>query len=1007
MAADEKPASHAKPASAGDPGHPVDAPPSHLPPRGELPPPVSEARESHQTARGRASDFWALAGCNAIVFGASVCIMVLELTASRLIAAYLGSSLYTWTSVIGVVLAGISIGNYLGGWLADRFAPQKLLGWLFLAAGVSTFGVLFLNSWAAAAVRPQGLHWQWWVMLVVAWVFLLPAIALGTISPVTASMALKRSSRTGITVGNIYAWGAVGSIVGTFLAGFWLIGELGTRQIVVLTSTALVLMGALVAGGQRALRVALLLGVLQFVVLLGLCAAITAESMGNSCRALAGIRSGWSTNAEDFRRDDEAILDAQLKHDDKALQAARERNRWRLRRQSAEAAWGEWGERLGTGLHDLGLTLALRRDAFDEYFDESDYYTISIVESTEQQDQVKQLRLDFLIHSYYNAERPTKLYYDYERVYAALTERAAERWQRRTTVPLGHPPVEFLARIVPEGVVWNAAQEQLAIDGAMNVAQLRQLLAVGVDAEFREALLTMWENAESGATSSKGDGGAITHLPAFPPGISFPDELASRVRYDPALESLVCTAPFSLDQALDVMSQGRDASYVAAVVDLWRRSRRISTLFIGGGGFVFPRWIEARFPDEPRIDVAEIDPAVLAAVENELGLPRQFGPPREGKTWVNTHLGDARQFVDEQLRENARRAAQGHPPVFYDCIYGDAFNDLSVPWHLTTAEFTTGVRDLLTPGEGLFLVNIIDIYPRAQFPSPDDKRGRAQVEFAGEIPRELLPADLPENEWRTARGPDQKLEIARRGNTYVLRYTGVMSSAARNALENVGPATGATAPQGESFANAVLRLFLETTARNWVEMPPPDTLFPDELSSFVWTPAQGEFRQLQAYQAGAEGYMYGFRGVMSAELRDRLLAAGGENPPFAEAVRALETRSQSEPVGQFLGRYVNTARALFPYVYVFSSNEGETGDQRDTFVVACSLKALDLDNLYDAGGHWRTPPFAWTEPGADRGPLDRGDMPALLELARNLQLTDDFAPVDNLLAPVFVSRAAD
>jgi len=57
---------------------------------------------------------------NATVFISSACIMVIELVAGRLIARHLGSSLYTWTSVIGVVLAGMALGNYVGGRLAGR-----------------------------------------------------------------------------------------------------------------------------------------------------------------------------------------------------------------------------------------------------------------------------------------------------------------------------------------------------------------------------------------------------------------------------------------------------------------------------------------------------------------------------------------------------------------------------------------------------------------------------------------------------------------------------------------------------------------------------------------------------------------------------------------------------------------------------------------------------------------------------------------------------------------------
>ena len=44
--------------------------------------------------------------------------MVLEIAAGRLLAPYFGMSLYTWTTVIGVVLAGLAAGHWIGGRLA-------------------------------------------------------------------------------------------------------------------------------------------------------------------------------------------------------------------------------------------------------------------------------------------------------------------------------------------------------------------------------------------------------------------------------------------------------------------------------------------------------------------------------------------------------------------------------------------------------------------------------------------------------------------------------------------------------------------------------------------------------------------------------------------------------------------------------------------------------------------------------------------------------------------------
>ncbi|MCY2966990.1 MAG: hypothetical protein NT069_25710 [Planctomycetota bacterium] len=81
---------------------------------------------------------------------------------------------------------------------------------------------------------------------------------------------------------------------------------------------------------------------------------------------------------------------------------------------------------------------------------------------------------------------------------------------------------------------------------------------------------------------------------------------------------------------------------------------------------------------------------------------------------------------------------------------------------------------------------------------------------------------------------------------------------------------------------------------------------------------------------------------------------------------------------------------------------------RDTFVVACSLKRLSFDGLFESGSYWHNKPFASTERSADGETLvDSGEMPALLQLSRGIELTDDFAPVDNLLAPVFASRNAE
>src|SRR5438093_13098397 len=85
-----------------------------------------------------------------VVFVASCCTLILEILAGRILAPFIGVSLYTWTSIIGVVLAGISLGNYLGGRTADRSPHRQTLGVLLVAGGLASLAILPLINVATA-----------------------------------------------------------------------------------------------------------------------------------------------------------------------------------------------------------------------------------------------------------------------------------------------------------------------------------------------------------------------------------------------------------------------------------------------------------------------------------------------------------------------------------------------------------------------------------------------------------------------------------------------------------------------------------------------------------------------------------------------------------------------------------------------------------------------------------------------------------------------------------------
>jgi len=203
---------------------------------------------------GKQRNFFSILIPITTVFISSFCVMTLELVAGRLIARHLGSSLYTWTSVIGVVLAGITIGNYLGGRIADRFDAKKALSTLFAIGSVTCVLTVICNNIVGNWIFLWKFSWSLRVFTHVSLVFLLPSILLGTISPVVAKMALEKGLPTGKTIGDIYAWSAAGSIAGTFVTGYYLIAAMGTIAIIWAVGGVLMLLAVLYRARFRLLH---------------------------------------------------------------------------------------------------------------------------------------------------------------------------------------------------------------------------------------------------------------------------------------------------------------------------------------------------------------------------------------------------------------------------------------------------------------------------------------------------------------------------------------------------------------------------------------------------------------------------------------------------------------------------------------------------------------------------------------------------------------------------------
>ena len=183
---------------------------------------------------------------NGIVFISSFCVMVIELVAARILAPYIGVSLYTWTSIIGTILASIALGNYIGGKIGDKYTSHLVLAAIFLAGALGTVGILPATKAVVAGNWFSNLPIMLNFTLKTSFIFAVPALVLSMVSPLAIKLTLTDLKQTGGIVGTIYAVSTIGAIAGTFMTGFYFILWFGVSTIVWLVAGILLIAAIIV-----------------------------------------------------------------------------------------------------------------------------------------------------------------------------------------------------------------------------------------------------------------------------------------------------------------------------------------------------------------------------------------------------------------------------------------------------------------------------------------------------------------------------------------------------------------------------------------------------------------------------------------------------------------------------------------------------------------------------------------------------------------------------------------
>lgn len=170
-----------------------------------------------------------------LVFFTSAAVLVIEILAARLLAPYLGVSLEVFTGIIGVILAGISVGAWLGGRAADRGDPRRLPGRLLVSGGVTALASPLIIDGIGPGISTDAGS----IVFAATIAFFLPAALLSAVPPVIVKIQLDSLEVTGRVVGSYSAIGTAGAILGTFVTGFVLIAAFPTRPIVLVLGVVL------------------------------------------------------------------------------------------------------------------------------------------------------------------------------------------------------------------------------------------------------------------------------------------------------------------------------------------------------------------------------------------------------------------------------------------------------------------------------------------------------------------------------------------------------------------------------------------------------------------------------------------------------------------------------------------------------------------------------------------------------------------------------------------------
>jgi spermidine synthase len=165
-----------------------------------------------------------------VVFASGALVMIYEIIGSRILAPFIGTSTYIWTSLIGVILGSLSFGYWFGGRMADRNPKLWVLSVVMFFGGAILSATILVQNIVLSIISSSTIRLEIKAIIAALILFAPVSVLFGFVTPYAVRLKMQTVENAGKTVGRLYALSTVGSIFGTFLAGFFLLPFVGSLR---------------------------------------------------------------------------------------------------------------------------------------------------------------------------------------------------------------------------------------------------------------------------------------------------------------------------------------------------------------------------------------------------------------------------------------------------------------------------------------------------------------------------------------------------------------------------------------------------------------------------------------------------------------------------------------------------------------------------------------------------------------------------------------------------------